>query len=689
MNRIVSRTYVILVACGLLPALLTLGHLRGPAGVGSAAARADAPAPPAAQAASRVYLPLVSRSYPPALSIRLGRPTVEHGIGLDFGGDADTALVRVGDPPQWVRRTGNGQVVPAPDGNQVGDYYLKLRVDDAAIFASAPTSRVLVQVEYWDAGTDSFELQYDATSGGPYGDGRFKGAGRVVKTNSGQFRLASFWLCDAYLANRMQDADLRLSDNGDGADSIRLVQLSLQPAGQQVINVDSCGANPWDDLPDSDAIQAGIDRACSGDTVTFTSGVNSPGYYGYVVDKTIFLVAQSARHDLAFTSTSPGNRALLRASSALKGFVVRLFARSSASDAGDIDNITLRNLNLDGGRSVRTCFGADGREDGVGDNWGSWLPECSEAGDAWCRAGTLAMDGAYAGGDAQQGYAAHPSAWSTGMRVEDVTIANTECGTALSLFAAASTIQRVTIDTAGDHVHGTGCALTDPDEPVGGWSDGITFMGPSNVITGNLILDPSDVGIVFFGGKDTRIVNNTVHVRGGNRGAFAGIAVHPWGFGDVSGVSVVGNHVLSEGSTTCGGIHAGIDLGTHMWGSGCVAVPAPAAVGNSNSCTNEPTPPGGALCAPGIVCQEWAHVAAGRTLTLSGNYVSGAHINYLVEGLDLNGALTESGNTSGAPRQTDWQSSQGCNGVTWGPLDRVAHHPALPGWSDVRVHCER
>jgi hypothetical protein len=214
-------------------------------------------------------------------------------------------------------------------------------------------------------------------------------------------------------------------------------------------------------------------------------------------------------------------------------------------------------------------------------------------------------------------------------------------------------------------------------------------MGPSIIISGNLILDPSDVGIVFFGGKDTQIVNNSVRVRSGNRGAFAGIAVHPWGFGDVSGVSVVGNQVISEGSTTCGGIHAGINLGTHMWGSGCVADPSPAAVGNSGSCTAEPTPPGGALCTAGAVCQEWAHVAAGSPLTLSGNYVAGAHINYLVEGLDLNGTLVDSGNTSGAPRSSDWESSHGCNGLTWGPLDRVAHHPALPGWSDLRVHCER
>ena len=108
---------------------------------------------------------------------------------------------------------------------------------------------------------------------------------------------------------------------------------------------------------------------------------------------------------------------------------------------------------------------------GTGDNWGSWLPECSVVGDAWCRASTVGIDGVFAGDDALHGYLAHPSAWSTGLRVEDLTIANTECGTALCLNAAASTIQRVTMDTAGDHVHGTDCTLNDADEPAGGWSD--------------------------------------------------------------------------------------------------------------------------------------------------------------------------------------------------------------------------
>jgi hypothetical protein len=32
---------------------------------------------------------------------------------------------------------------------------------------------------------------------------------------------------------------------------------------------------------------------------------------------------------------------------------------------------------------------------------------------------------------------------------------------------------------------------------------------------------------------------------------------------------------------------------------------------------------------------------------------------------------------------------EGCEGLTWGPLDKVAHHPALPGYLDLMIHCER
>jgi parallel beta-helix repeat protein len=293
--------------------------------------------------------------------------------------------------------------------------------------------------------------------------------------------------------------------------------------------------------------------------------------------------------------------------------------------------------------------------------------------------------------DVRQNYLGNPDAWSTGLVVDNLYITNTECGTALSLCGAASKIINTTIDTAGDKPLYQACESTDPDEPEADWSDGITFEGPDQIITGNTIVNPSDVGIVFFGGRNTRISNNTIKATEGNHGMFAAIAIHPWGWGDVSGLEISSNTVINEASTGCGGIHAGINIGTHMWSGGCVGAADLVSVGNPNHCSAEPDEPIGTSCLQGEPCQIWAYVAEGETLVLQDNHVTGAQINYLVEGLDLRGEFIDSGNISTEPRYTDWVEDAGCpmGGMNdrWGAHDFVAHHPSLPGWTDKRVHC--
>lgn len=652
-------------------------------------AQADSPTQPAI--GDRIYLPILAANYTP-LWIALGTPNTGQGISQHDGGDADTEAI---SGFEGGRRTGNGRSLPAADGNNVPDFYMHFRVDDPIIWAGEPTSRVRIDVVYLDRGQDLFTIQYDAQSGGPLGDGRFKDGAFMAKSDTQQYQTAVFSLCDAHFANRNNGADFRIDDRGDGAETIRDVTLTLlEPLASRKINVDSCGANPWDSEPDSEAIQACIDQACDGDTITFTSGTDTPGYQGYVIDKTVFLVATSARRNLIFTSTDPANRARLQANANLNGFLVRLYPRSRVVDPGSIDDITISHLVLDGGRDVRRCFGPDGISDGVGDNWGSWLPECPAVDDPWCKPGTLSMGGAMVWEDTTQNYLATPALWGTGLVVDGVLVLNTECGTAVHLDGAGGIIENSVIEGAGDHIHAPGCIPNDDDEATGGWSDGITLAGPGHLVQNNTILNPSDVGIVFFGGRNSRFIGNTVRVGAGNYGAFAGIAIHPWIFGDVSGGVVTGNQILNEGDSACGGIHAGINIGQHMWGGGCFWGAHPSAVGNANTCVLDPPPPSGSWCEGGAMCQEWAHVAAEESLTLTDNFVAGAQVNYLVEGLDLMGTFIESGNTSGSPRMTDWETATaGCTieGVThsWAAIDRVAFHPTLDGWTAQRIHCER
>ena len=618
----------------------------------------------------------------PSLSIALGKVNDSQGIVLDQGGDVDTKAVMVGNPPTEARSSGNNQALPGD--NTTPDSYIQFNVDDHQLFGGKPTSHVLVEVDYFDQGTDTFLLQYDALSG------KFAGGGSVVKTNTKTFKTATFNLCDANFANRDNGADFRISDNGDGAESISSVRvIGLPFSGAQTIQVDDFGANPFDDKPDSDAIQAALDSSCSGDTVVFTSGVNAPNYSGYLIDKTLFLTGASAKHDLTFTSSDPNDHALLRSTADLKGFVVRLYARSRFSNAGDIDNINFGNIDVNGGRDVRVCLGPDQIENGHNDNWGSWLPECTNAGDPWCSPGGIAMEGGSDWNDVTQNYQAHPSLWTTGVVIHDVVDQQIECGTALAFFSSGGTIQNVTIDTAGDHVHAAGCAYTDNDGDQTGWSDGITLFGPGQTVKDNTIINPSDVGIVFFGGKNTFISNNTIKVTPGNYGAFAGIALHPWILGDISGMQIIGNRVTSEGDTKCGGIHAGINLGPQMWGGACVATSTSALFGNSGACSTHPSQSQVAACTGGK-CQLWAYLPTGSTLTMKDNTVTGAQINYLIDGFDILGTFIDENNVSQSPQLSDWYAAKhGCNGVTWGAFDKVAYAPTLPGYTDLLIQCER
>jgi hypothetical protein len=626
-----------------------------------------------------------------------------NGLDIMDGGDVDFEMVSVPDIDEAAVRSGNGEVITSNDGNDVADYYLQFQVDDGFLYAGSPTTRAAFSIDYLDDGLDTFNIQYDALSGGPHGNGKFKDTVPVYKTGTGEIKTVEIQVCDANFANRDADADFRIADGADGAETIFRVGVQIIPdlASPVEISVDSCGANPFDDQPDSEAIQSCINLACSGDTVVFTSGVNEPDYQGYMIDRTILLVYPQAKSDLTFRSTYPNHHALLKATADLHGFVVHLYPRSITQDIGLIDNITIQHLDLDGNRAERSCTGdpLPGQEnalpEGENDNWGSWLPaECNILGDSWCSPGTLYLSGEVDYTDPAQDYAAHPDRWSTGMVVQDVTLSNTECGTAFFFSGADFLIDSVTVDTAGEHVHAPGCAMTETDDPVGAWSDGITFMGPAHRLTNNLIMDASDVGMVSFGGRDILISDNTIRARPGNHGAFAGIAMHPGTLGLISGLKVTNNHVINEADPTCGGIHIGINLGVHTWGNGCNGAPVAASYGIPDDCSIFSPPPEGRLCDTGTICRTWGHIPAGETLTLADNVVEGAQASYVISGLDVLGELILSDNESIHPHLTDWEEDVHCVWTegyvdSWGALNFVAFDPAVDGWVEQRIFCVR
>lgn len=622
----------------------------------------------ATSATSEPAIEEIATSEPVSLSIILDNPVTMNGISLDGGGDVDTVPAEFGGLA--ARQSGNGSALQSADGNNVPDSYFQFKLDDDKIYNGSPTGRVRLEVDYLDEGTDSFSLQYDAIPAGG-ADTAFSGGGSVVKTDSGEIKTAVFNICDGNFTNRVNGGDFRISDDNNGAETIREVRVFGLESNIVTLNVDDFGANPQDDMPDSEAIQAALDSTCSGDTVVFTSGVNTSGYQGYLIDKTLFLTGMSAKHDLTFTSSNPEDHALLKATTDLKGYVVRLFSRTRFAANKNIFNIDFGYIDIHGGRDVRVCMGPDGVGNGEGDNWGSWLPECDIFDDPWCSPGNLGFDG-FAGN----------------VVVHDLVDQQGECGSSLAFTGANGIVRNVTIDTVGDHVHASGCINTDNDGDYGSWSDGITMVGPGHQILNNTIINPSDIGIVHFGGQDTIIANNTVRITAGNYGAFGAIALHAWDVSDTSGVQITGNTITSEGDVNCGGLHTGINIGPHMWGGACIQFPMPANDGNP-VCSAEPDPAEIVPCS-GEPCQLWLVVPEGKKLIMNDNSVTGAHINYLIEGLLVNGVFVDENNISTGPRQSDWDAARfGCDGIFWGPLDKAAHHESLPGYTDIRIHCER
>ena len=99
--------------------------------------------------------------------------------------------------------------------------------------------------------------------------------------------------------------------------------------------------------------------------------------------------------------------------------------------------------------------------------------------------------------------------------------------------------------------------------------------------------------------------------------------------------------------------------------------------------------PEGARCEVGAPCQIWGHVPPGGTISLTDNLVRGAHINYLVGGVDVQGTFEVSGNVSETPQETCWfAAATGCEGRTWGPLDFVAFNPEIEDWLSRMIYCQ-
>ncbi len=138
----------------------------------------------------------------------------------DAPGGKTVPLWRVGSAPEgrYTRRTDEATDNP----------YMYFDVDNGYIYGG--TNRVTINVIYYDQGTDTWELQYDAV-----GTDNFKSAGIVRKTNTRTWKKVSFELDDAEFADgqpgggKYAGSDFRIWSRDDGDEIIHFVQVIRKP----------------------------------------------------------------------------------------------------------------------------------------------------------------------------------------------------------------------------------------------------------------------------------------------------------------------------------------------------------------------------------------------------------------------------------------------------------------------------
>lgn len=141
-------------------------------------------------------------------------------VEADLGASNDVNGLR------QVDQSGDGQTAATTvDGRSVSlvtgsptSLYMYMRVDDDFASNVQAGLNAIVEVVYRDVGTGTLNIQYDSTTSA------FEAATPVVLTNSDQWRMARFYLDDAFFGNRQNAAaDFRLVGSNIPIDRVRVL----------------------------------------------------------------------------------------------------------------------------------------------------------------------------------------------------------------------------------------------------------------------------------------------------------------------------------------------------------------------------------------------------------------------------------------------------------------------------------
>ncbi|TFE29398.1 glycosyl hydrolase family 28-related protein [Cohnella luojiensis] len=158
---------------------------------------------------------------PEQVSVTLGEVPIEQGIS-PRAGDAGAGLQTGTDNGKTYWQTNRAS----------GISYLYMNVDDGYLYDNTDKD-VLVTVEYYDQGSGSFALQYDAVSAS------FKDSPLFTYKNTGLWKTHTFKLSDAKFANRTNGGDFRLAVDGAGSPAnnpdLRVASVTVKKVTKVII----------------------------------------------------------------------------------------------------------------------------------------------------------------------------------------------------------------------------------------------------------------------------------------------------------------------------------------------------------------------------------------------------------------------------------------------------------------------
>jgi len=230
-------------------------------------------------------------------------------LGAAGGASAATAVINFNDAAQTVDATvvknADGAVTEVKEGTSTvaktggveGSQYLYVDVKDGLIAAGKP---VYIQVEYFDSGADTWQLEYNTVD-----DPATLAQPVVQKNDTKVFKTITFKQVNAELAGGLDGkADLRINDNADGAELIRrIVVTDIDPHVVQFPKVDPAkpivldakkGEGEWDgaftfvlDQKEQDAIQpSNLEPGTFGGSYSFKWDEKGIYVFGEVTDAT-------------------------------------------------------------------------------------------------------------------------------------------------------------------------------------------------------------------------------------------------------------------------------------------------------------------------------------------------------------------------------------------------------------------